>query len=241
MQGPGSGQPYRISDNKSGYPAVSPDGRWIAFTIFEENGGYSNQVVRPDGSDLHYLYPELREDHPFVVATDWSRDGRKIVYHTMIDDEWFLGVITVDPESGTATGMGLIGLKGAIPFWSPDGTHLVYHLAEDGQPDLGVSSVDGKDKYRLTDDPAAEWLAGWSENPSFIYYGRMMENGHKEVYRIAMDDNGRPKSQPELWMVFPPPVMLRQFMDFHTNRALGAVYEAESDIVLLEFEDPPSR
>ncbi len=99
-----------------------------------------------------------------------------------------------------------------------------------------VTTIDGDDIVRLTDDRAQEWLAGWSAKPSFIYYGRMEENGDKLVYRIAMDDTGRPKSDPELWMTFPQPIRLQQFLDFHNDRALGAIVDMGSDICLIEFE-----
>ena len=159
----------------------------------------------------------------------------------MINGEWLLGVAAIELESGTASEIRLIGVKGKIPFWSPDGGHLVYQNIEDEQPDLYVTTIDGDDIYRLTDDSAPEWLAGWSSTPSFIYYGRMEENGDKLVYRIAMDEAGRPKSDPELWMALPQSIRLRQFLDFHDDRALGAIEDMGSDICLIEFEMTSSR
>ena len=69
----------------------------------------------------------------------------------------------------------------------------------------------------------------------------MEENGDKLVYRIAMDDAGRPKSDPELWMAFPQPIRLRQFLDFDNDRALGAIIDMGSDICLIEFEMTAAR
>ena len=152
-----------------------------------------------------------------------------------------LGVATIELESATVSEMGLIGVTGSIPFWSPDGGHLVYQRTEDEKPDLYVATIDGNDIYRLTDDPAPEWLAGWSSNPSFVYYGRMEENGDKNVYRIAMDDTGRPKSDPELWMAYTQSTRLQQFLDFQNDRAVGAIWESGSDICLIEFEKTSSR
>jgi len=241
MQEPGTGQPVRLSEEMGKFPIVSPDGKWVAYSTMGKDGGFTTHVVRPDGSDLHALYSDLSEEYPFIVSTDWSKDGRHIVYHTQINGEWLLGVATIEPESGTASEMGLIGVTGGIPFWSPDGRHLVYQGTVDEKPDLHVATIDGDDTYRLTHDPAEEWLAGWSAKPSFIYYGRMEENGDKLVYRIAMDDTGRPKSDPELWMEFPQPIRLGQFLDFHNDRALGAILDMGSDICLIEFEKTSSR
>jgi Tol biopolymer transport system component len=239
-----SGQPICLNDELGIFPIVSPDGRWIAYAaVGNEGDAFNTQIVRPDGSDLHPLYSDLPEEYQFIVSLDWSNDGRHIVYHTKIKDkdEWQLGVATINMETGTAIEIGLIGVTGKIPFWSPDGKHLVYQRTVDNMPNLYVSTVDGEKTWRLTDDPAQEWLAGWSENPSYVYYGRMKENGDKDVYRIAMDDDGRPKSAPELWMAFPESVRLSQFLDFHADRAIGAIDEAKSDICLIEFEKMASR
>jgi Tol biopolymer transport system component len=230
-----------LSEESAIFPIVSPDGRWIAFSVIEEDGSEFTHVMRPDGSDLHLLHPNLPVEYPFITATDWSKDGRHIAYHTQIDGEWLLGVAAMEPESGSASEVRLIGVKGGIPFWSPDGAHLVYQRSEDEKPDLYVTTANGDDIYRLTDDPAHEWLAGWSSNPSFIYYGRITETGDKDVYRIAMDDSARPKSDPEFWMAFTKPTRLRQFLDFHNDRALGAIVELGSDICLIEFEMTLSR
>ena len=198
-------------------------------------------MLRPDGSDLHSLYSELPEGWPFITVTDWSRDGRHIAFLTQINGVWLLGVATMQLENGTASEVKLIGVKGSIPFWSPDGTHLVYQSTEDEKPNLYVTDIDGNDVYRLTDDPDWEWLAGWSSNPSYVYYARIQDCGDKDVYRIAMDETARPTSAPELWMTFSGPTRLRQFMDFHNDRAVGAILEERSDICLIEFEKTPAR
>lgn len=237
-----SGQPVRLGKEIGGWPIVFPDGRWLAFSIMEEDGTDFTHVMRPDGSNLHLLHPNLRAEYPFVTATDWSRDGRHIAFHTQVDGEWLLGVAVMEPETGMASEVRLIGVKGGIPLWSPEGSHLVYQRTdEDNKPDLYVTTPDGDDIYRLTDDPAPEWLAGWSADPSFIYYGRLTDRGDKALYRVAMDASGRPTSAPELWIAPEQGIYVRQRLDFHGNRALGAVYEARSDICLVEFDMTSSK
>lgn len=238
----GLAQSVRLAEEIAFWPVVSPDGRWIAFGVIEKDGTAFTHVMRPDGSDLHLMHPNLRAEYPFVDATDWSKDGRHIAFHTNIDGEYLLGVAVMEPETGMASEVRLIGVKGGIPLWSPEGSHLVYQrTAEDNKPDLYVTTVDGDNIYRLTNDSAEEWLAGWSSNPSSIYYGRVVDRGDKALYRVAMDASGRPTSAPELWIAPTQGIRIRQRLDFHGTRALGAVYEARSDICLIEFDMSSSK
>ncbi len=55
-------------------PAISPDGRRIAFTRDGGDGGL--YVMNSDGSGAQRIY----NDHPFLRAPSWSPDGRWIVF-----------------------------------------------------------------------------------------------------------------------------------------------------------------
>jgi len=58
-------------------PAVSPDGRWIAFKREEPTGGSGIWVVGWDGRGLQRIVPEsMRAAHPW-----WSPDGSSIVFN----------------------------------------------------------------------------------------------------------------------------------------------------------------
>lgn len=55
-------------------PALSPDGRQVAFT--RDGGGNGLYVINVDGSDERVIY----RDHPLLRAPKWSPDGRWIVF-----------------------------------------------------------------------------------------------------------------------------------------------------------------
>jgi len=73
-----------------GWPAWSPDGRWIAFASGRGGAAYASQVylVHPDGSGLHAV-----TRGPWSHAQPaWSRDGRSLVVYRSWE--------TADSESG---------------------------------------------------------------------------------------------------------------------------------------------
>lgn len=55
-------------------PALSPDGRMVAFT--RDGGGNGLYVINIDGSDERVIY----RDHPLLRAPKWSPDGRWIIF-----------------------------------------------------------------------------------------------------------------------------------------------------------------
>lgn len=62
---------------EEGYPAMSSDGRWIAFSAVTKNGQQPNLfVMRADGSGGRQLTDGPLKD---AYAT-WSRDGRSIIF-----------------------------------------------------------------------------------------------------------------------------------------------------------------
>ena len=103
------------------FPAWSPDGRWIMFSLQRAPGRISDLVaVAPDGSGLHTL---RRAD---VLEPRWSPDGRHIAYlasRSPNDLGWDVVVLSADGSHarrvGTASDYQTLE-------WAPDSSSVLF-------------------------------------------------------------------------------------------------------------------
>ena len=98
--------------------AWTPDGRGIVF-VSEAPGYAALFTMRPDGSDVRELFPDLRFEGP--VAIDWSPDARWIVAAGLHDlavvREGTPGVLLIRADGSR---MFELAAGGSEPSWRPD-------------------------------------------------------------------------------------------------------------------------
>lgn len=103
------------------WPRFSPDGRWIAYTTSDPEGGNGLVwVVRPDGKDRR----RLNHNPSQIYGLCWTADSRFVVFASDVDgtmDLWISGVDEADPAPVTRS-------PGACtsPAVSRDGARLVF-------------------------------------------------------------------------------------------------------------------
>jgi Tol biopolymer transport system component len=119
---PGKGGGSRLllsSEANEDEPALSPDGRWLAYT--SDESGRREVFVRP--------FPDL--EAKWQISTDggfsprWARSGRELFYR----DGTHLMVVAVEGGKGFAVGRPRPLFKDGIPPWLNGG----YDVAPDGQ------------------------------------------------------------------------------------------------------------
>jgi TolB protein len=151
-------------------PALSPDGRRIAFTR-QDHGRWDQFAVctiRIDGTGLVQVTPnDINAGEPV-----WSPDGALIAFQSPPDDEGLQkNLYTIGPTGGHITPLtaNLPGADSDGPTWSPDGRRLMFaHVPPGGSAgsDLYVVDRDGSRPHAVLRN-TVPGTAGEASQPSW--------------------------------------------------------------------------
>jgi Tol biopolymer transport system component len=146
-------RPIRLtrSTNADRQPAVSPNGRKIAFTsnsdgdfdIFVMNAGPESKTNRP---------VKLTSNQVDDFTPDWSPDGARIVFQSNRKGNYEIYVMKAAPQSpDTNPPRNLTGdpADDSDPTWSPDGEMIAFTSDDD----IWRMKADGTDPANLTRSP----------------------------------------------------------------------------------------
>lgn len=162
-------------------PAVSPDGRQIAFYLADGD----IYVVNADGTGMRNL-----TNHPAADAFPaWSPDGTRIAFHTDRDGNYEVYVMNAD-------GSDPVNLTNDPAFdagatWSPDGSRMAFNSDRDGNNEIYVMEADGSNPVNLTVDEANDQVPAWSNDGLHIAFNSDRRGLYGEL-AIMDADGGNP-------------------------------------------------
>ena len=144
-------------------PAVSPDGRWVALSITDEQDVDRLWVMRVDGSEAREI------DAPAVHPT-WSPDGTQLAYMFEDVDFWRLRTrdVAAQTEPFTVTSQNWA----VHPQWSPSGDEIAYIVGESIQ----AVTPDGQDYRTILRSEPDVYLGptlSWSPDGARLAYTRL--------------------------------------------------------------------
>jgi len=113
-----------------GTPAVSPDGKWVIFSLTEPSYDEKEQIndvwiVPTDGSSQSRRLTAAKAGES---AYTWSPDGKYIAFVAKRDGDEESQIYLLNfKEGGEAQRFTNLSTGASLPIWSPDGTMLLFN------------------------------------------------------------------------------------------------------------------
>jgi hypothetical protein len=174
-------------------PAISPDGRWVAFLstreffsidLFLADAVTGRIVRRLVSSEGNPHFDALR----FIDSGGaWSPDSRRIAVVTFSRGD--NGLALIDAERGGVERRITIPGVGALsnPAWSPDGRTIVVSGQVDGVTDLYAYDIESNAVTQLTNDKFADLHPSWSADGTRVAFASDRGAG-EAISNLAYDD-----------------------------------------------------
>lgn len=178
-----SGQITRLTHNNrhENNPAISPDGRKVAFNGGDEGNMLTWEIFTFDLTTN--VETRLTDNGVIDAHPDWSPDGSKIVFGSFRDAQGnpfgTADIYVMNSSDGSEqTQLTDSPWEDNDPEWSPDGTKIVFkstrNTQQGGREEIYVMNRDGADPQRLstTSGWESDHDPSWSPNSDRILFVR---------------------------------------------------------------------
>jgi TolB protein len=139
-----------------------PTGGWVAF----DSGGYVPfvYVMRTNGRNLRKLPPPTLRGWPDSTDPDWSPDGRRIVFASVVGSSDSMQIWVMNASGKQWVQLTRNRVPSGSPAWSPDGRKIALlrgDWAKDRSWEIYVMQADGTGVTRLTNNRVRDGSPAW--------------------------------------------------------------------------------
>ena len=203
-------KPKRLVEGS--YPAWSPDGQKVAYSVRERHGFGQVQIINSDGTGQR----QLTSLDSGACMPDWSPDGGKLAFNTCSGTLPNGEKVAVNPHSGTLPRIAIVDKNGENlrfltdgygPRWSPNGRQLLFSRTGTSPGERGaiwIVNEDGSGLRKVIEDDSSVMEPAWFPDGNAIAFGSRREK-RPAIFRTSLDGSGVVKiaSDKDLPFFFP--------------------------------------
>lgn len=158
---------------RESHPAVSPDGRRIAFVRQDGSNPAEIWVADANGSKARRRLGAL-DSMQFFYNVAWSPDGRRLAFSYQNDVSTKFRIGIMDANSGGPTIITQADEEGWLPSWSPDGTQLAFVARTPIGEQIFTANADGSGREQRTSFDGGDYqccgFTAWSPDGTRILF-----------------------------------------------------------------------
>jgi Tol biopolymer transport system component len=156
---------YADTSRRKTNPAVSPDGKWIAFGVWRLGSPASVWMVDSEGKNP----APLTTGEGSSSVPNWMPGGDRIAYLSHRDERGERPMLyTKSWATGNERPLLELPPLANTPRISPDGKLVAYNSRADGVINVWVQALDGGEPRRLTSDAEMAGFPAWSPDGKWL-------------------------------------------------------------------------
>jgi len=188
-------KPKRLVEGS--YPAWSPDGQKLAYSVRERHGFGQIQIVNVDGTGQR----QLTSLDSGACMPDWSPEGDQLAFNTCYGVLPMGEKISLNPHGATGPRIAIVGKNGENlkvltdgygPRWSPNGQQLLFSRMGTSPGEKGeiwIVNVDGSGLRRVLGDQSINLEPEWFPDGNAIAFASRREK-RSAIFRVNLDGSG---------------------------------------------------
>lgn len=170
-------------DSNDEMPAISPDGKRIAF-MSTRSGDPEIYVMNEDGGSM----VQLTRDPGWDIHPRWSPNGREVLFNSTRGSKntevpELFELYAVRPDSSRLRQLTHDNAVSTYAAYSPDGAMIVYRRIVDANSEVFVMNADGSGQTNLTRNVAFDGWPSWSPDGRRIAFASN-RGGTDKVFEI---------------------------------------------------------